>query len=240
VSKKITNASLPKADFSGLSKLAVAFINHKGGVGKTTTALIMTEIALSMRMKVFAADLDPQKNLSDALALLLAKNEPKRQYAENLVIADEINDEGDLIMIDCPPSLNESTARAIDFADITLIPILPDMFSVSNIGLVYKFGDLHEKSPKQLALVKVGFNKRALVEMIQLTVGSRNYSVAGEVPSNGLIPYNITTGNLWEYRTPETTRRPFYQLFENVVSAYRKMLSGDFQNAWARKAIPEI
>jgi cellulose biosynthesis protein BcsQ len=200
----------------------------------------MTEIALSMRIKVFVADLDPQKNLSDSLTLLLAKDEPKRQYAENLVIADEINDEGDLIMIDCPPSLNESTARAIDFADIVLIPILPDMFSVSNIGLVYKFGDLHEKSQKQLALVKVGFNKRALVEMIQLTVGSRNYPVAGEVPSNGLIPYNITTGNLWEYRTPETARRPFYQLFENVVNAYRKMLSGDFKNAWAGKAIPEI
>ena len=53
-----------------MEKLAVAVINHKGGVGKTTLSLILTQMALMKRHRVLAVDLDPQRNFTDALSFI--------------------------------------------------------------------------------------------------------------------------------------------------------------------------
>lgn len=210
-----------------MSKLAVAFINHKGGVGKTTLAHIMTQIGLSDGLAITAVDLDPQRNLTDSLTLSL-----NLTTGMPLKITNQITDEGDLIVIDCPPALHDVTAAAVDFADITLIPILPDMFSISNLGLVYKFGEQRDKSPEQLAIIKVGFDKRALVEMVKMSLEAREYKIAGEVPISKLIPYNITVGRQWDHRMQMITRWPYSKLYHKIWSAYKSMLNGEFENAW--------
>jgi len=215
-----------------VEKLAVAFINHKGGVGKTSLANIMIQIGLSENLRVTAVDLDPQKNLSDALFLARSAN---HDFFSKLDITNSITDTGDFIVVDCPPALNDLTAAAIEFADITLVPVMADLFSVANLGLVYKFAQEHEKSAEQTAIIKVGFDKRALVDMISSSLGETEYCVAGDVPINRLIPYNVTMGNIWEYRTSKNTREPYYELYNNLWRAYKKMLDGDFQNAWKDK-----
>ena len=53
-----------------MEKIAVAAINHKGGVGKTTLSIILTQMALLKRNKVLAIDLDPQRNFTDALSFI--------------------------------------------------------------------------------------------------------------------------------------------------------------------------
>lgn len=219
-----------------MEKVAIAMINHKGGVGKTSLAYILSQIGLSRGLKVTAVDLDPQKNFSDALALVTKTNETEYPYfKESLKITNEITDEGDLIIIDCPPALNEFTASAIDFADITLIPVMPDLFSVANLALVYKLGQERDKNTEQLAVVKIGFDKRALVDLIATTISGRDYRVAGGVPINRLIPYNITTGRVWEYGMSGEARKPYYALFDMVCGAYGEMLAGNFNNPWEVK-----
>ena len=214
-----------------MEKLAVAFINHKGGVGKTTLAYIMTQIGLAEGINVTAVDLDPQQNLSDALDLV---KDNGKWFNNNLQITNEIQESprGDFIVVDCPPALNSATAAAIDYADITLIPVMADLFSVSNLRLVYKFAAEHEKDKEQTALVKVGFDKRSLVGMIDSVLGEMQYAIAGDVPINRLIPYNIAVGNLWESKINNKTRWPYYTLYKNLWGAYKQMLNGNFKEAW--------
>ena len=45
-------------------KLAVTVWNYKGGVGKTTISLILSQTAARQGLKVLAIDLDEQRNLS--------------------------------------------------------------------------------------------------------------------------------------------------------------------------------
>lgn len=222
-----------KGESRRMEKLAVAMINHKGGVGKTTLAYVLSQIALSRGLAVSAVDLDPQRNLTDALFLLQKTNEKKFKIFSKLVVTDKITDEGDIIIIDCPPALrNQATEAAIDFADITLIPVIPDLFSLVNLSLVYKLGKDHEKSKEQLAIVKVGFDKRALVDTISTNINDRQYNVAGEVPINRLITYNILYGRFWHHGLSAAVREPFNQLFDRTIKAYDRMLNGKFDDAW--------
>lgn len=213
-------------------KLAVALINHKGGVGKTTLAAILAEIALEKGKRVVAVDVDPQKNFTDAMSFI------QDRYGESLFItgdleeADRISADGDMIVLDCPPALSEPTARAIDYADITLVPVFPDLFSLSNLYLVYEFGERHEKSLSQLPLVKVGFDKRRLSEMAQTNLEKSEYQIVGEIPMNRLIPYNLTLGRFWSAGIPMPARKPFYDLYKAIYRGYARMLEGNFDHPW--------
>jgi cellulose biosynthesis protein BcsQ len=211
-----------------LEKIAIAIINHKGGVGKTTLALVLSQIALGTEAKVAAVDLDPQRNFTDAMALV------QTRYGDSLLLTDKITDNGDVIILDCPPALNDATAAAMDFADIVLVPVNPDMFSLLNLGVVYNFGKTHEKAPEQLAIVKIGFSTKVkgLTEIAAAALAENPYAVAGDVPVNKLIPYNIASGRLWGAGIPVPSRSPYKKLYEKTLRAYKSMLAGDTQTAW--------
>lgn len=216
-----------------MEKLSVALINHKGGVGKTTLSYILTQIGLFKGLTVAAVDMDPQCNLSKVLTLTAA-NTNRHEY-KNLLITNQITDTADFIVVDCPPALNETASAAIDFADITLVPVMADVFSISNLAPVYDFAKSREKGLEQTAIIKVGFDKRALVDMIATALNETEYHIAGDVQINRLIPYNIAMGNPWEYRTSKSTREQYYSLYTNIWKAYEKMLNGDFENAWTKE-----
>jgi cellulose biosynthesis protein BcsQ len=213
-----------------LEKIAIALINHKGGVGKTTLAVILSQIALKAGAKVTAVDLDPQKNFSDALSLI------QDRHGEKLTITDEITEAGDVIILDCPPALGNATSRAMDFSDITLVPVYPDMFSLSNLGVVYEFGKTHGKASEQLAVVKVGFatkaKTRGLTEIAATVLAELGYVIAGDVPVNRLIPYNIISGRAWSAGIPVPARTPCIRLYQRILGAYQRMLEGNFTAAW--------
>jgi cellulose biosynthesis protein BcsQ len=213
-----------------LEKIAVALINHKGGVGKTTLAVVLSQIALKAGAKVTAVDLDPQKNFSDALALI------QDRHTGNLTVTDEITEAGEVIILDCPPALGDATSRAMDFSDITLVPVYPDMFSLSNLGVVHEFGKAHGKAFEQLAIVKVGFAVKAktkgLTEIAAAALTELGYVVAGDVPINRLIPYNIISGRAWSAGIPVPARTPCIRLYRQILGAYERMLEGNFKTAW--------
>jgi|GEM_PF-1881545 len=219
-------------------RLAIAIINHKGGVGKTTLAMILTEIALfHSASTVTAIDLDSQRNFTSALKLL----EMPGAVGERLKITDRIEDAGDLMIIDCPPVIDRPNAAAIDFADIILVPIMSDCFSLINLANVYKLGEAHGKSKEQMPLVCVGFNQSGtnLLDVVSAQLSKRGYCIAANTPIIKNIPFNLITGRSWDTGLQMTHRRVYYRLWDDIWAAYQSMLNGseEYPNIWKGRVL---
>lgn len=215
-----------------MEKIAISLINHKGGVGKTTLAVILSQIALQQDERVICVDLDPQRNFTDAMSFIQERYGSMFSLTNGIQEADALSGENDIIILDCPPALGKISKQAISYSDITLIPVLPDLFSLTNLRVVYEFGEEHSKAETQMPLVKVGYDKRGLSEMAHAAIEDHGYPVAGEVPINRLIPFNIASGRLWSSGIPVPARKPYISLFKAVLRAYQRMLSGEMANIW--------
>ena len=216
-----------------MSKIAVAVLNRKGGVGKTTVAVILSQIALIRHNKVLAIDLDPSRNFSDALGFM------KNYFKDSLRIKDTLEDEDagaaeEWIVIDCPPNLDEASKHAIDFADIVVVPVRPDFFSLSNLGVMYSTAKKSGKEKAQLPLVKLGYDTSAMSKIANQIISERNYPVAEELPLHKHIPYNITSGRVWSSGLIARSRQPYEKLYEKILKAVDKLNDGidDINEVW--------
>ena len=214
-----------------LEKLAVAVINHKGGVGKTTLSLILTQMVLMKRHRVLAVDLDPQRNFTDALSFI------RGYFKESLRVKGALAPEDaeapeDWIVLDCPPSLGSISRVALNFSDIALVPVRPDLFSLSNLGVLYSVARECGKDRSQLPLVKVGYDATRLAQMAEEVIAGERYPAAASLPLNRLIPYNIASGRIWSTGLSAEARAPYERMFARLVTAYQRMLEGNFSTAW--------
>ena len=214
-----------------MEKIAVAAINHKGGVGKTTLAIILAQMALIKRHRVLAVDLDPQRNFTDGLSFIRDYFKGTLRVKPDLGPGDSEAEE-DWIVLDCPPALGAVSKAALDFADIAVVPVRPDFFSLSNLGVLYSFARESGKAEAQLPLVKVGYDATRLSRMAEEVLAEKKYPVAGRIPLNRLIPYNITSGRIWSTGLSADSRRPYEEMFARISRAYQRMLGGDFNEAW--------
>ena len=214
-----------------MSKIAVAVINRKGGVGKTTIALILTEIALVRQNKVLAIDLDTQRNFTDGLTLI------RNSFKNSLRIKDDLSkNDGDApedwIIIDCPPEMGQKSLEAMEFADIVLVPVKPDLFSLSNLNLVYTLARRRGKGPHQLPIIKVGYQKSKISKLLEGILEDTKYPVVSELPLHKLIPYNIASGRIWSMGLTSWSRKPYVDMFEKIERAYEKLKAGDLEDVW--------
>ena len=216
-----------------MSKIAVAVLNRKGGVGKTTVSVIISQIALIRHNKVLAIDLDPSRNFSDALGFM------KNYFKDSLRIKDTLEDddagaEEEWIVIDCPPNLDEASKHAIDFADIVLVPVRPDFFSLSNLGVMYNAAKKSGKEKAQLPLVKLGYDTSAMSKIANQIIAEREYPVAEDLPLHKHIPYNITSGRVWSSGLIARSRQPYEKLYDKILKAIDKLKDGisDINEVW--------
>ncbi|MBQ6972218.1 MAG: ParA family protein [Synergistaceae bacterium] len=219
-----------------MSKIAVAVLNRKGGVGKTTIAVILAEIALVRHNRVLAIDLDPSRNFTDALGFM-------RNYFRNSLRVKSTLEESDAdapeewIVIDCPPNLEEDSKYAIDFADIVVVPVRPDFFSLSNLGVMYSEANKSGKEKSQLPLVKVGYDSSVMTKIANQLISERGYPVAEDLPLHKHIPYNITSGRVWSTGLIARSRQPYEHLYDKIVAAVERLGTGvtDINEVWTDK-----
>lgn len=216
-----------------MSKIAAAVLNRKGGVGKTTIAVILAEIALVRHNRVLAIDLDPSRNFSDALGFM-------RNYFRNSLRVKTTLEDSDAeapeewIVIDCPPTINENEKHAIDFADIVIVPVRPDFFSLSNLGILYSAAKKTDKEKAQLPLVKVGYDSSVMTKIANQLISERDFPVAEDLPLHKHIPFNITSGRVWSTGLTARSRQPFERLYDKIEIAVDKLRNGitDINEVW--------
>lgn len=137
----------------------IAICNHKGGVGKTTTTAHIAYLLAESGNRVLCVDMDSQANLlahlfpfktvraaqengSDCILIQRSANLSvlplsfwNASLAEYTTVIQQYNNDksADIILIDCPPSLETRTLAALDVATHVLIPTHLDRFATMGL-----------------------------------------------------------------------------------------------------------
>lgn len=117
----------------------VAFLNQKGGVGKTTLATnVATKLHLGLS-KVLLVDSDPQGSARDwheagnSELNVIGMDRPKSLEKDLKAIAQGF----DWVIIDGVPQIKEMSVAAIKCADLLIIPVQPSPYDIlATIDLV--------------------------------------------------------------------------------------------------------
>src|SRR5258708_5413653 len=135
---------------SGDKLQIITVANFKGGSAKTTTALYLSQYLALAGFRVLAIDLDPQASLSAMFGY-----QPEFDIAENETLyaairyderghdlffrrvasaIDQVADDYDVVVIDCPPQLGYLTMGALNAATAMLVTIHPQMVDVASMS----------------------------------------------------------------------------------------------------------
>lgn len=88
--------------------------------------------------------------------IMLEKHSLDKVYSE---ILNEVIDDYDLIIIDCPPALGQSVAAAALASDLIISPLTPEQFSLSGMKVTYEeIESLNRKFGKNIE-IKIILNK---------------------------------------------------------------------------------
>jgi chromosome partitioning protein len=152
----------------------ISLLNHKGGVGKTTSAVNIGAGMVELGKKVLLIDLDPQANLTislgvprqkstiyealrgeselqpyvykpgmevitSSLDLSGAEMELINEAGREFILRELLNnlvDDYDYIIIDCPPSLGLLTLNALTSSRYVLIPLQTEYLAVQGLAKI--------------------------------------------------------------------------------------------------------
>ena len=216
--------------------IKVACFNLKGGVGKTTWAIILTQIALmdkENKPNIVAFDQDELlnfsyymshlKNIAEFKDSLTIRTDPlKEEYFDNIT--------ADLIIIDCHPSSNELTKIALKNSDFVLIPVIPNINSVEHLDKIREIAG-KDKELFQFPIVKIGFGSAgvgSIATQVSQKIIDMGYSsaVIGEVPSYHLITKNLYSEprRFWCVGLSAIKQEPFKAIYAKLLKRYEQLL----------------
>ncbi len=116
-------AGLSVRERLGQTPLTVAVAHNKGGVGKTTSALVLGRI-LARRWRVELVDYDETQHLRETVLDLSDSDDA--MVTKRLWLRQGEPKFSELVLIDSPPARGANTRRALMEADYVLIPAPPE------------------------------------------------------------------------------------------------------------------
>lgn len=196
--------------FKGEETHVLSFINLKGGVGKTTTAVAVAEIlAQDYRKHVLVIDLDPQTN---ATVTLIKEEDWAERDADGRTIAQLFDDR---IHPHNPPKfdIEKAIVRRVSTINggISRLDLLP-----SSIRLV----DLQDQIPMIAMMGNFTINPLEILKVALLPVIDRyDYVIVDCPPSLGAVTKNglrISTGYVIPTIPDVLSTWGIYQIVENI------------------------
>lgn len=109
--------------------LTIAVAHNKGGVGKTTTTLLLGRF-LADRRRVALADYDETAHLTALVADLAAVDDERLVSPRLWLEGTASRPTADVRLIDSPPSRSIDTEQALAEADYVLIPAPPERMAL--------------------------------------------------------------------------------------------------------------
>jgi chromosome partitioning protein len=107
----------------------LAVVSHKGGTGKSTLSIHLAVQAQSEGRDTLLVDMDKKSSSGAEWASIRTDKQPLVVTAEVSDITElqqQATDEGfELLIMDCPPYLNDDTDRITKLADFTILPTSP-------------------------------------------------------------------------------------------------------------------
>lgn len=196
-------------------KIMVAI--QKGGVGKSTTSVIVAEMLAASGYKVLVLDLDSQGNATQMLTKksiyansgntileAIKERDPKKYTlhprpnidllpADDMLISfsryiyqervrnpvrtlefamEEIENEYDFILMDCPPNLGDIVLNAIVYSDYIIVPVNPDAFGMDALDrFVDNIKDAKEAGHTTADILGILFTLRDKRNVLERTIG---------------------------------------------------------------------
>ncbi|MFK3740936.1 ParA family partition ATPase [Massilia sp. TN1-12] len=111
----------------------IAFLNQKGGVGKTTLAIGIATFLSRLGHRVLLIDADPQGSALDWAAarqgdpIFPVVGLPRPTIHREI---DQIGADYDFVVIDGPPRVTDLARSAIMAADLVVVPVQPSPYDV--------------------------------------------------------------------------------------------------------------
>lgn len=212
----------------------IALVNHKGGVGKTTSSMNIAAAMALTGKKVLAIDMDPQGNLSESLGIketektiydAFSKSNGKTaempiiNVKKNLDVVpcnldfagieleissrigrekilkellEKIENNYDICIIDCPPSLGLITINALVAVENVLIPMVAEYLPYRGIdSIVGIINQIQKHYNPELKIKGVFFTQYKGNQVISREVRKMLQKQIGDVLLNTEIRVNI-------------------------------------------------
>ena len=112
--------------------MIISFVNQKGGVGKTTSAINVAASLKRRNYKIGFIDADPQGSatrwhaVEDNTAFEIMHHPEPITRGE----IDELSQDFDFLVIDAPPAIGDITKSILEVTDLSIIPLSPSSLDV--------------------------------------------------------------------------------------------------------------
>jgi chromosome partitioning protein len=202
-----------------IASMTIAVVAQKGGAGKTTLAINLAAAAERMGKVALIIDTDPQASACEWASWRkgdppeVIDSAPPRLVAK---IAQARSQGATFIVIDTPPHADLAASKAVEAADMVLIPCRPSAFDLAAIRTTGQLVKLHGKlaalvfTAGPVRAPKIYADATALVESFGVNVcpyivadraAFRHASAAGqsvfEHDPNGRAAAEIAAVHMW-------------------------------------------